>query len=497
MPENTCGQNQLLIHTGNEIDGIKGTFGNFMDEDKNNYFALLTNDDGFVEFNTDNDAAIFVFDHQLNAIKKIALQHNSVEKIRKLRPLSFFKTPEGYLLLCSRYLSSNRSISSFLFFFDNQGQLTRLLQPAVLEDIHTNEIAFPYFDFFEMVTDSACQYVFSFTTPASFDISERINFTIYNENFEVSGNRMLDYPDDFLEYNICEIKSSSGGLFFIRVEIFNPYAPETIVHQIVVYDIIHDDFNSFELKFENAIVQKSALFELENNTIALSGYFVHDKFSEEPQGVFYYLFDGHTGNILKQKIHHFTSEEKESLNSLRLSSITEFKYLQPADIHLTRHNHILLLFEFNWKSVMLIRDREGLLYDKPCFCANEILVFQFDAGNELLHQAAIPKKQAVCLQEEISGFKSFISNNAMYVLYNDHPKNSHQPDAGKLKTMKGKHEMMLGHYDLLTGGFSKAVFSNEKKSFQFNPADVISTHDGGYLFIDKSEKPRLVKIVSE
>jgi len=288
--------------------------------------------------------------------------------------------------------------------------------------------------------------------------------------------------------------AGENGLFFIRVEIFNPYKPENLIHQLVVYDILNDDFDAFELKFEDAVVQKSGLFRTEKNVVGLSGYFVKGSYSEEAEGVFYYLFDNQTGNLLKQKIHHFTKREKDQVRAIQKSLKSDFENLIPSAIHITTHNNILLLFEYNWKSIMLIRDRQGMLYDRPYYYANEILLFHFDANNQMVHSTVVPKKQALGGGEEALGFYSFLSANKLFVMYNDHPKNRNQTDANDLKTMKGKNEFMLGEYDLLSGEFSKKLFDNAKRISGFKPQEIIQANDSLLLFFDRSEDKKLIGI---
>lgn len=491
------GQSNFTVNVGEDFEIANVKPDNFIVEDDSIFYSLLPNKDGFVEFNCDRDAQILVFDRQLNPIKQITISNNSSEKIRKLKPLKFFKTDTGYMLLCWRFISSSKVISSFLIQIDDSGSVVSLKNPGVIEDQTNLEADFKYFDLNEMMVDSTCHYVFTFSTPASLNISERINFIIYDEDLEILDKRLLDYPDDYLDYNISEMIFSKWGIVYVRVEIFNPFEPEILIHQIIIYDILKDDFNTFELKFDEGVVEDSDLFILRENTIALSGYFIKEEFKESPQGVFCYLFDAQSGSALKRLIYHFSKAEKDMLISNMASSDSEIKNLKSAAVHLSQHNNILLLFEYNWNSIMLIRGKEGMLYDKPYFNANEIFIFQFDASDQLIHTSIVAKKQFLGFGNEILGFHSFLSGNELCLLYNDHPKNRDHFVQKELKTMKGNYEMMQGDFDLFSGEFSKQPFLVPNQSIKFDPGNVVSIKDNMLLFFDSSEKSRLIQIIKD
>lgn len=487
-------QHNLELDFGESFNIANGQLTELIDQDDEFYFCLRIADDGFFAIDDNAKSSILKFDHSLKLAQEIFVVDSSIQKLKNLKPLSFYKTTNGFVLLCCKYDKQTHTISSYLLQIDESGKMEKVIIPAMVEDITKSDSEFDFFQLDEMLSDSGMQYVFSVKTPASLDVSEKINFNIYDENLDLEVNRLLDYPEDVLSYNIIEMLAGENGLFFIRVEIFNPFKPENLIHQLVVYDILNGDFDAFELKFEEAVVQKSGLFRTEKNVVGLLGYFVKGSYSEEAEGVFYYLFNSQKGNMLKQKIHYFSQPEKDQIIAAQKSLKSDFENLIPSTIHVTAHNNILLLFEYNWKSIMLIRDRQGMLYDRPYYYANEILLFQFDANNQMVHSTVIPKKQALGGGEEVLGFYSFLSANKLFVLYNDHPKNRSQTNANDLKTMKGKHEIMLGEYDLLSGEFSKQLLDNAKRISGVNPREIIQANDSLLLFFDRSEDKKLIGI---
>lgn len=483
---------------GSPFDPGAGTISSLMDSDGQMYYYLLTDDDGYIEFNSGQPAAILTFNHNLDYSGKIELNGNSAEKITHLKPIAFFRTSDGFILLCSRYSPIERVVKSWLFRVEENGTVGQFLHPGEIEDMSLKDAEFDFFGLYEMNRipgqDSLKDYIFTVTTPSFLDIPERINFITYNENLEVKNNHLLDYPDDYIEYRIREKICTPQGLFFIRVEIYNPFRDGELTHQMVIYDIRSDDFSTLELNIEDAVVKKSSIKMLRDDVIGLDGYFVSGPHRDEPEGIFYYLFSASTGELLRQNIHRFSDEEKSLLNPKNLDSNSDYQYLGPSGIYLTQHNHILLLFEYNWRSLMLIRDKQGMLYDEPFYYANEIFMFRFDVTNELISIAVIPKKQTSGYKQSILGFAGFLSGNDFYMLYNDHPKNKNEYRSAELKSMKRKYVMMLGKYDLTDGQFTKSVFGDDRHDYHFNPDDVIRINPHRLLIMNKTAKPELIRI---
>ncbi|MCF8364338.1 MAG: hypothetical protein K9H16_01060 [Bacteroidales bacterium] len=457
-------------------------------------YCLQLDEKGYFGLEEQSECAILIFDDDLKLLQKLDLTYSIDEKLKKLEPISFFKANTGFVLLCRNWSPHNLTVNAYLFKIDSSGLIVELLNPGTIENISKSDAGFDFFALHKIHYDTTNQYVFTIKTPSFQEVSERIVLNIYDENLTLTGNRLLDYPDDFMDYNFSGLISSGNGLFFIHVENSNPFEVNDVVHQIVVYDMNSDNFETFTLSFKNRMPKKVALFHIEKDIIALMGYFAKDRFDDEPMGIFYHLFDAKTGDLLVENIYDFSDEEKAFLEPGKYSSTATYENLMPAAVHITSHNHVLLLFEYNWKRIMLIRDQKGMLYDKPYFYANEVFIFQFDAANQRNHFAIIPKKQALGYDREILGFTSFITESNLFVLYNDNPKNRNITNEGKLKTMKGKYEMMIAEYNLLSGDFGKKVFSDPNNQFVLNPSDVFHADDSTLLFIDRSENPALVKI---
>jgi hypothetical protein len=490
------GQGGLRISTVSDYDLGEGAISSLLAEDDDFYYLLLTDEDGLIHLSATRNFVILQFNHDLSHVKKIAINHQNGEEYAKLNPLAFHKTSHGFVLLCRKYSSINQKLESYLFLINENGDIEKILTPGEIEDISESDLDFDYFNLHRILnkSDSTFEYVFTTTTPYFLDLSEKINFIVYDENLEITGTHLLDYPNDLIDYKIEDVMCSQDGLFFIRVEISNPFKDGALVHQLVIYDMHHDEFNTLESNFENAMIKKSSINFLNDRILGFSGYFVEGPYQEKPTGIFYYLFDAASGNLLKQKIHYFSDNDLEMINPKNYHSKSDFDHLQPSGIHLTKHNHILLLFEYNWESMLLIRDQEGMMYNQPYYYANELVLFRFDSENQLSELKIFHKRQMSGLSSRALGFKGFISGDSFHFFYNDHPKNTNIFFADKLKTMKRNYVTMHGEYDLQTGEFSKSVFDSGDDQLLFNPSEMIFTISGNVLVLSQSVPPKIIRI---
>jgi hypothetical protein len=199
------------------------------------------------------------------------------------------------------------------------------------------------------------------------------------------------FIDDILDYKFSELYLESGALVFFSIAITNPYIPDKTVHQLIVYDIFYDKHKTWEFRFDEGEITKAGLFKLGDNQIGFMGYYSENKEPDKPAGVFYYIFDEYGGSLLRHKIYNLPDEEISRLDPGKLGSKSEYENLYPQSLHLSSEKNIVMAFEYNWKSMMLIRYQEGKLYNQPYYKANEIIIVNFDSTDNFVKMGKLSR----------------------------------------------------------------------------------------------------------
>jgi hypothetical protein len=286
----------------------------------------------------------------------------------------------------------------------------------------------------------------------------------------------------------------NSNLVFFGVEIKNPYSPEKTAHQMIVYDIFSDQYKTWEFNFENVAIKKSGLYKLDDNQIGFMGYFTDTSETKKPVGLFYYIFNEYGGNLLRHKIFRIDENEISKFNPELLDSDSEFEHFKPQAMHVSTSGELILIFEYSWEKLELLRDQDGGLHKQTHYKDNEIVIAQFNSVDEFVNLGIVYKQQNMIHLDEHIGFVSFLDNDKLYLLYNDHPKNLKVYKSNKLKTMKSRFEPVIATYDIRNASYSKTSVCIDKLPCTFDPSEVIRLSTKSLLFIDKGENSRLVEM---
>ncbi len=98
------GQSGFDISAGEPLPYDVKTENVFFDADTNYYYLLSLSTKNYIEFNTGHEAFIVVFDKALNPCGKISLKWDGSTKIKHLEPVKFYKTRDGFIVLCKKFL---------------------------------------------------------------------------------------------------------------------------------------------------------------------------------------------------------------------------------------------------------------------------------------------------------------------------------------------------------------------------------------------------------
>lgn len=488
------GQETLTILSGEPLNIKDGKISNLLVQDANGYYLLHLNDKSEFEINAGSDAAIEVFDKDLKHISSLPLRYSDGIKYKKLEPVSFLKTNNGFLLLVKNYNLTAKAMKSMLFKISGDGLILVSKDIGEIDGIAVSNQDFGFFKLGKITENGQPRFVYSQIVPPDIDVPERVNFIIYNENLEITGERMINFPDDILDYEVSDIIINETGLTFFRIETSDPYRLEKTVHQLIIYDILNDKNQSIEFNPEIGEIEKSTLQSVESDKIGFFGYFTKKHGDHMPSGMMYYLFDSKGGQLLRHEIYEMSPEVLSLFNPEKLFSTSGYEQLKPQGMHLTSDNHMLLLYEFNWKKLMIVQDREGKIWSTPYFYANEIFILNFDTEDTFVNAGVIPKEQLQANDFDEIGYSGFVTGNDLTLIYNDHPKNADEYKTERLKTMKSGFVPMVIHYNYPDATYKKEIFKIKNTRFTFEPGALFKISDNSFLLLNHNKPFNLIEI---
>jgi len=490
------GQSDFSIKAGQPFDFDEKSKSSMFAEDSLNYYFLQPNNKDYLEFNTGDDAFIEVFDKELNWYKSIKLQPGSPEKFKYLQVVAFFKHIDGFLIVCKYFSVANSFVKASMIKVSESGVVDKdFVGLGEVHDINLSLKDYPFFNFTRFYQNGETKYLFTLSTPPELEINERINFRVFDNELMQTDERLLDFPDDILNYKFSELVLGNGGLVFFSVEIKNPYIPEKTVHQLIVYDIFSDNHKTWEFKFDEGEIAASDLYELEGEQIGFMGYYTDSSESKKPSGLFYYIFDEYGGSLKRHKIFNLPENETARLNPKTLGSDSKHEHLTPQAMHISTDGDVVLAFEFYWNKMTLFRDKEGMLYKQSHYKANEIIIAHFDVKDQYVNMGIVAKQQNMIRLNEHLGFFSILKDKQLFLIYNDHPKNLDIYSSDKLKPMKSRFEPVIATYNIDEAVYTKKPVCISKKPCTFDPYDIILRSPNSLLFLDKGAECRMVEMI--
>ncbi len=467
------------IHLGNE------SLSSIFESGASKYFFLKINNKGYLDFRDDHHPGIITFGKNLSREETIDLKPHNHYNLRRLIPQNMYQTSSGFIFLCRNYSRMDETLRAYLFRTDMQGNVSGpVLVPGEIGGMLPSQEDFHYFQLNEFIDGNEKRYIFSLTTPPELDIPERVNLVVFDENLEKVSEHLFSFPDDFIDYYFSKQIVSPEGQIFFRLEIFNPVFPDEIIHQLIIYDLIKDRQRTYEFKLEEGFVGSLKFQSMQNNRVGLFGFFTLENDSESPDGILYYIFNGEDGSLISQNIRRLDEEIIEIFDPGSLKSSSGYQHLQPGAIHLNEQGHVLLLFEYNWRSILMVRDQRQQIYPTPMYNANEVMILNFNPSGELLNCGIIQKQQSQGIAPEVSGFFSYCKNNRLYLFYNDHPKNTDRYASREIKIMKNRYEPVLAIYDPNEATYTKHRFQGR---VAFNPDDLFTTGENSLLILNFDE----------
>nr|NQU90108.1 hypothetical protein [Bacteroidota bacterium] len=442
-------QNMFELHSGKPFLPTEGEISTLFDRDDDNFYFLRLTDKSYLEFNSGDPVYVEVFGKDLNHRKSIELKLPGGAKYRRLIPVSFFKLSDGFIILSKYYSTSDEDIEAFLLKTNLEGQvINEIISPGIISNVMSSVKDFHFFELHRINDGNEQQfYVFSLMTPPEMDMAERINFIIYDDKLNNAGTRLVSFPGDHLDYKFSKPEYGPTGHVFFHIEIRNPYMPDRSVHQLIIYSLFTDNNRSYEFKLEDGLIEKAQILPLDEDKIGFFGTYKSGLDDKIPKGIFYYIFDAGTGILLRQTISELSNESLELMDPKTHESKSKYKDLIPQKLCIDQDGNIFMVMEYFRRSMLLIHDYDGKMYNKPVFYANELFILSFDRNDQMGGAAMIPKQQFSRNKNDFIGFDAFLQSGKVILIYNDHPKNANEYNEHKLKIMKAKFDPMLIIYD--------------------------------------------------
>ncbi len=295
------GQENPTIVSGEPFAIQNGNMNNLLIWDENNYYLLHLNDKDEFGINSGEDASIEVFNKSLNHQSTIFLSSPEGTKYRRFEPVSFIKTKDGFLLLAKNYTTAQKVMKSCIFKISNDGLILQAKDIGEIEGIAISNEKFHFFQLDKIIENGNIRFVYSQVIPTDLNVPERVSFIIYDESLNLTDERLINFPDDILDYEISDIIVSESGQAFFRIETSNPFLIEKTIHQLIIYDILNDKTQNLEFNPEAGEIAKATLKKVGNDIVAFFGYFTKKHDDHVLKGVMYYLFDTKTGQFSTPK----------------------------------------------------------------------------------------------------------------------------------------------------------------------------------------------------
>lgn len=485
------GQIAIQAGPGYEISS-RGVMTGMMDEDTAYCYILRLQEESFMEINGRN-SFVEVFSSQLRHIKTIPLNTDTIGDIKNLTVKGFHTYNHNFYLFTEEVNYSNRSSLSYLLIFDREGNL--LKKPVLLGEVNNIEIpgkvqmnsSLPEYYYFKKIgTDTVPLFFFYQKFP-----SDNQSFTRLSLKLLDTGGNILDEKEMILETypeftEFTDVLFYNNEVFFILI-----YSPplDVPVHKMINHNFSNEKTSYYDFKLLNREIIRIVSGQTRTGNIYIAGlYRDPDEKEEHQMGLFYFVFDDRNRDLLSQGT--VPLPELPVKNSAYM-----IKNLALKEVYITDQRTIILLSEINHRELMRIVDSEGKIYFKPYYHSNDILISHFERNGTLRWQQWIHKMQYRD-DSKYSSFKSFLTDEHLFLVFNDHPGNAQVFDRKLIKTMKNRFEPFVLSVNLEKGVVKKTSLHDtyREEKFLFVPDDCFESSSNSFVIGIDEKHYRLLKV---
>ena len=299
----------------------------------------------------------------------------------------------------------------------------------------------------------------------------RVNYKLLNADFETLTSRedVFMAGDKSLgkaSYGKRKIVDNDGSLYFLsgnQMTVYDANNNYEKWEEIIDYEKLGLDIGS---RIANLDFKKK-----KKNDLIITGYYSKEKNNFD--GCFFLKVDGSSKEIVVTKINEFDQEFKNQFRNSRQEKkdkvIDVKKLFNDITIHNTLDDGIVLIGETHLEHHT---DKSGRsLY-------LDLAVFKFSSSGNLEWAHRVPKKQKYSYNVTAAGnispgggfariyeyfsFVSTVTSDKLYIMFNDHPKNT--TDADKEKTIRDLSKSVINMFsiDLKSGDKNEKLFYGAK-----------------------------------
>lgn len=277
----------------------------------------------------------------------------------------------------------------------------------------------------------------------------------------------------------------------------------TYYHSALMYDHATDELNEYEIKLDPKFISDIILAVTESGDIVCSGFY-SNKSSNAITGTFYLKIDKETKKIEREGIMDFSTEFlTQFMSSKRASKNKELYDYNLRYLVQREDGGAILVAEQYYEYVVCSTDpKTGAQTCTYYYYYNDIIVVNVSPEGKIDWAEKIPKLQMS--RNDGGYFLSFafaVSNNTLYFMFNDHPKNIDMLAAGKgIRYMNNvkKSIAVLVSMDMKGGQTRQTMFRNQDLKTYLRPKMYLQTSENRmFLYGQKRSTFKLAEVKFE
>ncbi len=489
----SCAQNGIPVSAGDQIPAGKDYIwpGIFRVQDSI-LLIRFQNDGCFGCTPTGTGASIEKFDPQFHHLGNFPLSFDQEIDCKKPEPYAVYLVDTTLVFFVRDLNIHTRSYSSYILTAGISGRMP--VRPVFLGEVKGidikkgNTVDFnpeTYFSVSRFVSDTATRFLYVQRFPSVDQFTLKMMVKVLDEDLVTVRQKMLNlqYPPEYCE--LSEILLVNEELFF-TLTYQDPF--EEKMDKLVTYNFVKDEVAYYNFTLEGKKIHTIDLKMLSSGNIFLSGLYSEGTDEEDVDGIFFFLFDSRNQTLLMSASTSIGLPDDKTIRKEQL------KNLRIRDVFTLPGNDLVLVSELFWTEVISFNDAEGKFYFKPLIHSDPILVLSFSGQGSPDWQTWIHRSMAQS-EESLLGFKAFVSDTNLYLIYNDHPGNIAVEDPVQLKVARQKFIPILARIDTKTQKIDKMPLASQgkfKEAITFRKEYSIITNGNRLIMLDLNEYMRFI-----